>query len=97
MQSVANVQKVCAVSQDTNVCTKTKYKEAGRFTGSVVGGGLVGGGAAYLTCNLVFGLPSGGTSLLWCTIVAGGAGGYVGSQYGSELGSDYGLRVYEKR
>jgi hypothetical protein len=35
----------------------------------------------YLTCNLVFGLETAGTSLLWCGVVAGGAGGYFGANY----------------
>jgi len=97
VQSVANVQQACSVSPESNHCSRTKYRETGRFGGSVVGGIATGGTTAYLTCNLVFGLPSGGTSLLWCSIVAGAAGGYVGSKYGSMGGSEVGNVVYELR
>ena len=61
---------------------------------SVYGG--AGGGAltSYLTCNAIFGLESGGTSLLWCGIVAGAAGGYFGGKYGGEATQIVGESIY---
>lgn len=40
-----------------------------------VGGGLLGSAVGYGVCNLVFGLPSGGTSLFWCSVVVGAGAG----------------------
>jgi hypothetical protein len=51
----------------------------------VVGGGFGGIATAYVTCNLVFGIESAGTSLLWCGIVAGAAGSYLGGR-GEKVG-----------
>jgi hypothetical protein len=42
----------------------------------------------------VFGLPSGGSSLFWCAVVAGASGGYVGGKYGGELGEFIGEEVH---
>lgn len=47
-----------------------------------VAGGLGGAAVGYLACNAVFGVPSGGTSLFWCGIVAGGAAGLLFSKAG---------------
>ena len=43
-------------------------------------------------CTVVFALPSGGTSLIWCGILAGGAGALAGGSLG-KFGGEY---VYEK-
>ena len=75
---------------------KSKFSEGGRLTGSVAGGSLGGAGGAYLTCNLIFGLPSGGTSILWCSIVAGAAGGYVVGKVFSNGAQMMGESIYEK-
>ena len=43
--------------------------------------------ATYAVYNVVLGLPSAGTSLLWCGILAGSAGavaGGIGVGYGTE-------------
>ena len=59
------------------------------------GGGLASFATAYGTCNLLFGLGSAGTSLLWCSIVAGVAGGYVGGKYAGEATGALGEKLYE--
>lgn len=66
--------------------------EVGRLGGSVLGGlsgGALGGSVGYSACSLVFSVPSGGTSLLWCGIIAGGVGalglGYVGGHFISKF------------
>lgn len=80
VHSGAKIREACTVGTDEE-CTKSKFSEGGRLTGSI-GGGIAGGTVAtYLTCNLVFGLETAGTSLLWCGVVAGGAGGYFGANY----------------
>ena len=65
--------------------------------GGSIAVGMAGGFAlSYGLCNFVFGLPSGGTSLLWCTIVAGGAGGAGGGWLGAKGGKSLGNVIYEK-
>lgn len=43
----------------------------------IVIGGMI---ESWTACNLFFGLPFGGTSVFWCSLVAGGSGGYVGGE-----------------
>jgi len=68
--------------------------EVGRLVGSV-GGGALAGVAGYAACNLVFGVPSGGTSLIWCGIVVGGGGALALGAAGSEFGPTFGSRIYD--
>ncbi len=93
--SVASIAEACAVESDGEFCRRTKYAETGRAAGSIALGSFGGWAGAYGLCNLVFGVESLGTSLLWCTIVAGAAGGYAGGQAGSFGGSWAGNRAYE--
>ncbi len=65
------------------------------MTGSVIGESSMGFAAAYGTCNVLFGLESAGTSLLWCGIVAGVVGGYAGGKYGGEFLEVKGEQLYE--
>ena len=75
--------------------------ETGRLAGSITGGvagGYIGGTAgAYLVCNLIIGLPSGGTSLFWCGVAVGGAGAFAGGYMGSAVGPDVGHMIYDSR
>ena len=60
----------------------------GRVTAEGVGnvlGGLGGAAFGYAACNVVFALPSGGTSLFWCGIVVGGAAGLGLSNLGQKM------------
>ena len=66
--------------------------ETAGFAGSTAGG-MLGETAAYLACNVVFVLPSGGTSLLWCGLIAGGIGGYLGGKY-VKLGAQKGAALF---
>lgn len=80
-----NLHQACTVGREDDACARTSFREGGRLIGSI-GGGIAGGYiASWAVCSLVFSIPSAGTSALWCGIVAGGAGGYIG---GSNL-SDY--------
>ncbi|MCP4489348.1 MAG: hypothetical protein GY820_18865 [Gammaproteobacteria bacterium] len=45
---------------------------------------------------MLFGLETVGTSLLWCGIVAGAAGGYFGGRHGGQVMGYIGENIYEK-
>ena len=56
----------------------------------------IGGYAAtYVACNVVLGLPSVGTSLLWCGVVAGGIGAFGAGFAGAKGGPLLGEWIYE--
>ncbi len=93
--SVASIAEACAVEPDGEFCRRTRYSETGRATGSILLGAGGGWAGAYGVCNLVFGVESLGTSLLWCTIVAGAVGGYTGGQLGSHFGSAGGATIHD--
>lgn len=91
---LANIKTACTLEPNSPHCHKIKYSETGGTLGSI-GGGFAGGAAgAYGVCNLLLGLPSGGTSLLWCSIVAGASGGYIGSRMGRGMAEDVGETIY---
>jgi len=73
-QSALIIHKACTLGTNQE-CTKSKFAQGGRLVGSTVGGSLGGMASSYLMCNVIFGLESGGTSLLWCGILAGATGG----------------------
>jgi len=68
-------------TDSSDQCRRAQFRKGGLFTGSVGGGAAGGFLGAYVTCNLVLGIPSGGTSTLWCGIIASGAGAYGGSSW----------------
>ena len=46
----------------------------------------------YVTCNIIFGAETLGTSLLWCGILIGAAGSFMGGKYlggATQVGGDY--------
>ncbi len=94
IQSAAKVHQACTTGTEQE-CTKSVYSEGGRFSGSVAGGALGGYVGGYLVCNMIFGLPSGGSSLLWCGVVAGGTGGIVGGSLGGSASQSLGELIYE--
>lgn len=93
-QSGVKIHEACTIGSEQQ-CTKTSFQEGGRLGGIVVGG--AGGGvlATYVTCNLIFGIETAGTSLLWCGIVAGVAGSYAGGKYGGDFMKSQGDTLYE--
>ena len=92
-QSALKIHEACTVGADKS-CGKTSAGEGGRIIGSVFGG--IGGAAAgYATCNAVFSIPTAGTSLLWCGIVMGVAGGYAGGKGFGSLFKSGGEVLYE--
>ncbi len=93
-QSGLKIHEACTVGADQS-CGKTSFGEGGRLVGSVAGGAFGGVGAAYLTCNVLFGIQTVGTSLLWCGIVAGVVGSYAGGKYGGQFTKEKGEVLYE--
>ncbi len=93
IDAVANIREACTVG-DEAVCSKSKYTQTGKATGSIAGGTFAGSVAAWATCSVVFGLPSGGSSFFWCAVVTGASGGYAGGKYGGEFGEFLGEEVY---
>lgn len=76
---------------------RTQFEEAGWLAGSI-GGGISGGYAGlYLSCNVLFGVQTAGSSLLWCGISGAVAGGYVGSRYIGQVAEGVGSMLYETR
>ncbi len=94
LQSVAEVKKVCTTGREKE-CARSKFSEGGRLIGSVGGGGLGGRLAAHAACTIVFALPSGGSSFLWCGIVAGAVGGLAGAKLFGSGGEAVGELIYE--
>lgn len=92
---IANIAEVCTSMPDSASCSKVKFTETGKVAGSIGGGMLAGSATAYATCNVLFGLETAGTSLLWCAVVAGAVGSYGGSKYGGDLGQATGQTIYE--
>lgn len=95
-QSGARIQRACTLDLVEEQCGRTSFRETGRVAGSVGGGAAGGFMAAYATCNLLFGLETAGTSLLWCGIVAGGVGGYLGSNAASGRFEKFGMVCMKK-
>ena len=94
ISSTSKIVEACSTGSEID-CVKEKYIEGGRFAGSTLG--AAGGGfvASWATCTVAFGLPSGGTSALWCGIVAGGAGGLVGGEFFGNQGKEWSEKLYE--
>jgi len=93
-QSVARIHRACTVDADKNQCGRTGFRETGRVSGNVAGG-MAGAFIAFKTCNLIFAVPSAGSSLLWCGIVVGATSGYLASNYLSSKGEEKGNILYE--
>jgi hypothetical protein len=95
IDAAANIQKACTVDDDV-ACSKSKYTQTGKATGSVLGGVVSGGVGSWAVCTLAFGLPSGGTSAFWCAVAVGASGGYVGGSVGGNIGESTGEFIYQE-
>ena len=95
--SYRRIQEACTVDNPDPACTRRRFTETGRLIGSV-GGGIGGGSlATYGICTVVFGLPTSGTSVIWCGVLAGGAGAFgVGMALGA-FGEMIAEFVYERK
>lgn len=95
LYSYRQIREACTVDNDDPACTRRVFEEGGRLPGSIAGGAAGGYLVGYGMCTVVFALPSGGTSLIWCGILAGGAGAFAGGWAGGEFGKAIGEIVYE--
>lgn len=89
-----NIAHACEVGDEEDCLRETVVQ--GTEFGSVAGGAALGAKVGYLACNAVFGVPSSGTSLLWCGLVAGTAGSVGGGLGGGWLGRLGGTMLYEQ-
>lgn len=87
------IQQACSVGSERE-CHRSVAVEGIGFGGRV-SGGLAGGAVAYGACNAVFAGPTLGSSLLWCGIVAGGAGGVAGGAALGKVGEAIGQVIHE--
>lgn len=87
------ITNACSYGDD-KFCHRTAATEGGRFAGNVAGGAL-GGGAAYVGCNALFGAPTVGSSVLWCGLIAGPIGGLIGGTVLGEGGAQTGSVIHE--
>ncbi len=55
-------------------------EERPRVATTAAGGFAAGTISSYVVCNVIFGIETFGLSLIGCALVAGGIGGYVGSE-----------------
>ncbi|WP_432452567.1 MULTISPECIES: hypothetical protein [unclassified Agarivorans] len=94
VDAVSNIQKACSLANEAT-CTKAKYKNTMKAAGSIAGGATGGAISIWATCSLVFGLPSGGTSFFWCSVVAGAAGGYASGKIAGNKAESFGEELYK--
>lgn len=85
-----------ACRSDERNCERTAMVEGGGFAGRT-GGGIAGGTLGYLGCSVVFAPLSGGSSFLWCALLAGGAGAIAGGTAGDYFGRGAGELIYETK
>lgn len=90
------ISNACKTGNEEH-CSRQTYALRGKTAGAVAGGFVGGMLATYGVCNVVFGIQSVGTSLLWCALVAGGAGTTVGGMSGGKAGERGGDWLYERR
>lgn len=88
-----NIREACKA--DRKSCDFTKYSLRGETVGGLAVGTGGGALAAWGVCTLALGIPTGGTSALWCGVLAGGAGSAVGGYAGSKAGKASGELIYE--
>lgn len=95
MLTLDTIQKACATGE-TYTCQRTRAVEGADWAGRTAGGMLGGGVAAYGVCSTLFALPSAGSSLLWCGLIAGAAGGVAGGVVGGSVFTGAAEVVYDK-
>jgi hypothetical protein len=95
--SALKVQDVCT-AEKTEACERIRLTESGSFTGGAVGGLAVGrilAAPAIGGLCVALGVPTGGLSILTCSIVATGVGTYAGGKVGEIGGEEIAELVYE--
>ncbi|MBC2692341.1 PAAR domain-containing protein [Pseudomonas kielensis] len=95
--SALKIQSVCTAGS-TEACERVRLTEMGSLLGGGVGGWAAAG---FLTAPAVTGLcvglgvPTGGTSLLVCSVLAVGATSLAGGSIGAVGGEAIGEKIYE--
>ncbi|MEX2340491.1 MAG: hypothetical protein WD609_18155 [Aquisalimonadaceae bacterium] len=79
MLTASTISEACHAGDERH-CLRTSVVETGGLVGRV-GGGIAGAALGYGACNAVLGGPTWGTSVVWCALVVGGTGSYLGSQW----------------
>ncbi|MDM3456034.1 PAAR domain-containing protein [Citrobacter sp. Cb028] len=95
VHSMNEINEACSVGREAE-CTKKKYTEIGSFSGGLAGG-FVGGAVGMGVCSLVLGaatMAAGGSGALACGVILGAGGGYMGGEYLSDKGEEYGELIY---
>ncbi len=86
------IKEACSTGREER-CTKTKYVEVGKLTGSVSLGALGGAFGSSLCVALL--APTTGPGSLACLLIGGGIGGATGGMAGSRAGEAVGEKLYE--
>lgn len=90
--SVLAINEACTVGSDKE-CKRTTFAQAGRLTGSTVGG--AGGAAAGTALCVAVGLGSGGAGGIACMLILGGTGSVAGGAAGGSFIQSFGEIIYE--
>jgi hypothetical protein len=97
LSSYLEIREACSVGR-TEMCTKAKYVESGKFVYGVTGG-IVGGSLGAFTlapiCIVLIGAATGGVGALGCGIATSALGGYAGGLLGENIGKYHGELIYD--
>ena len=85
--SALKIHESCTTGSERE-CQIVAYQEGGKFTGSLVGGGI-GAAASAATCT-VFAITTAGIGGVACAVIAGGLGAAAGGHGGGVLGQGAG-------
>jgi hypothetical protein len=91
------IKEACSVGR-TEMCTRAKYVETGKFVTGAMGGMLVGSLSASTfapICITVLGAATGGPGALGCGVLAGAIGGFGGGWIGETVGESMGEIIYQ--
>lgn len=95
VHSINEVNEACSVGREAE-CTKKKYTEIGSFAGGLAGS-YAGGSIGMGICSVVLGaltVEAAGAGALACGVILGAGGGYLGGEYLSDKGKEYGELIY---
>jgi len=95
LHSINEINEACSVGREDE-CTKKKYTEIGSFAGGLAGS-YAGGAAGVGLCSVILGaltIEAAGAGALACGVILGTGGGYVGGEYLSDKGEEYGEIIY---
>lgn len=95
VHSMNEINEACSVGREAE-CTKKKYTEIGSFAGGLAGA-YAGGSIGMGICSVVLGaltVEAAGAGALACGVILGTGGGYLGGEYLSDKGEEYGELIY---